>query len=133
MQVLPEPTGPTTRMPLAGLRVLCVDNEPAILEGLSALLKRWGMSVVTAPDAASALRTIEGSAPFDAALIDLHLGDGPDGLSVINALRATATHPIALITADADETLPARVAAAGAVLMAKPVRPAALKAFLSRR
>jgi len=133
VQVLPEPTGPTTRMPLAGLRVLCVDNEPAILEALSALLKRWGMSVVTAPDAASALRTLEGSAPFDAALIDLHLGDGADGLSVINALRATATHPIALITADADETLPARVAAAGAVLMAKPVRPAALKAFLSRR
>jgi len=133
VQALPEPTGPTTRMPLAGLRVLCVDNEPAILEGLSALLKRWGMSVVTAPDAASALQAIRDTAPFDAALIDLHLGDGPDGLSVIDALRRHATHPIALITADDDETLPARAAAAGAVLMAKPVRPAALKAFLSRR
>lgn len=128
-----EPAVPTTRMPLAGLRVLCVDNEPAILEGLSALLKRWGMSVVTAPDAATALRAHGGLEAFDAALIDLHLGDGPDGLSVVQALRATATHPIALITADADETLPARAAASGAVLMAKPVRPAALKAFLSRR
>ena len=128
-----EPSVPTTRMPLAGLRVLCVDNEPAILEGLSALLKRWGMSVVTAPDAATALAAHGGTETFDAALIDLHLGDGPDGLSVVQALRRTATHPIALITADADETLPARAAASGAVLMAKPVRPAALKAFLSRR
>ncbi len=133
VKAAPEPTGPTTRMPLAGLRVLCVDNEPAILEGLSALLKRWGMSVVTAPDAETALAATQGTAPFDAALIDLHLGDGPDGLSVVDALRLHATHPIALITADADETLPARAAASGAVLMAKPVRPAALKAFLSRR
>jgi len=128
-----EPAVPTTRMPLAGLRVLCVDNEPAILEGLSALLKRWGMSVVTAPDAESALLATKGVDPFDAALIDLHLGDGPDGLSVIDALRRQGNHPIALITADAEETLPARLAASGAVLMAKPVRPAALKAFLSRR
>ena len=60
VKAAPEPTGPTTRMPLAGLRVLCVDNEPAILEGLSALLKRWGMSVVTAPDAETALARDEG-------------------------------------------------------------------------
>ncbi|MDI1327734.1 MAG: hybrid sensor histidine kinase/response regulator [Brevundimonas sp.] len=112
-----------------GLRVLCVDNEPAILEALVALLGRWGMKPVTAPDAAAALDL---AGPFDAALIDLHLGDGADGLSLVAALRARGLTHIALITADADETVPARAAAAGAALMSKPVKPAALKAFLSR-
>lgn len=112
----------------SGLRVLCVDNEPIIIEALSALLSRWGMTVVTSSDAASALAE---DGPFDAALIDLHLGEGPDGLTVIETLKARGVGHLALISADADATLPARAATAGAVLMSKPVKPAILKAFLS--
>lgn len=115
---------------MAGLRVLCVDNEPAILKGVEALLGRWGLTPVVAPDAATALAL---TGPFDAALIDLHLGDGPDGLELIAALRARGLRHLALITADADETIPARAAASGAALMSKPVKPAVLKAFLSSR
>ncbi len=114
----------------SGLRVLCVDNEPIILEALSALLSRWGMTVVTAPNAAAA---VAAQGPFDAALVDLHLGDGPDGLVVIKALTAQGVGHLALISADADLTLPARATAAGAVLMSKPVKPAILKAFLSSK
>jgi Na+/proline symporter/signal transduction histidine kinase len=115
---------------LTGLRVLCVDNEPIILEALSALLGRWGMTVVTAPDATSALKA---AGPFDAALVDFHLGAGPDGQFVVETLKARGIRHLALISADADETLPARAAATGAVLMSKPVKPATLKAFLSSR
>ena len=115
---------------LKGLRVLCVDNEPTILSGLTALLERWGATVVTASDAAGALAL---PGPFDAALVDLHLGDGPDGLTVVDGLRARGVRAVALITADADEALQARATAAGAVMMPKPVRPASLKAFLSSR
>lgn len=118
--------------PLAGLRVLCVDNEPAILEGLVALLGRWGATPVAASDAAAAL-DLARTSDFDAALVDLHLGQGPDGLSVIQALRALGLGQIALITADAEEDLSTRVTAAGAILLSKPVKPAALKAFLSSR
>ena len=114
----------------SGFRVLCVDNEPAILEALRALLSRWGMTVVTASDAASALAA---NGPFDAALIDLHLGEGPDGLAIIETLRSRGVGHLALISADADTALPARAAAAGSVLMYKPVKPAILKAFLSSK
>ncbi|MBU3970763.1 MAG: hybrid sensor histidine kinase/response regulator, partial [Alphaproteobacteria bacterium] len=125
----PEPTAPgSVEAPLTGLRILCVDNEPIILEALGALLSRWGMTVVTASDLESAL-SAEG--PFDAALVDLHLGEGPDGLFVIDTLKARGVGHLALISADADVTLPARAAAVGAVLMSKPVKPAVLKAFLS--
>lgn len=113
----------------SGLRVLCVDNDPAIVEALVALLARWGMQPVTARDGARA-RALDG--PFDAALIDFHLGDGETGLDLAVTLRATGLAHIVLITADDDETLPTRATAAGIVLMQKPVKPAALRAFLSR-
>lgn len=115
---------------LGGLRVLCVDNDPAILEGLTALLARWGALTTVVADARGAL---DAGGLFDVALVDLHLGDGPDGLAVVEALRRRGLTHIALITADADETLSARATAAGAILLAKPLKPAALKAFLSRR
>jgi len=127
---MPQSSSGNGRGALVGLRVLCVDNEPAILQGLTALLTRWGMRPVTASDAAQA---VDAEGPFDAALVDLHLGDGPDGLSVVRALKLAGVSHIAVISADADDTLAARTEAAGAVLMAKPVKPAALKAFLGSR
>ena len=34
---------PTLLQPLAGIKVLCIDNEDAILAGLESLLSRWQM------------------------------------------------------------------------------------------
>ncbi len=124
----PEIMSDDRRLPLAGLRVLCVDNEPAILDALTALLDRWGAQAVTARSVAEA-RASDG--PFDAALVDLHLGDDePDGLAAVDALRAQGVRRIALVTADTRDGLKEKAAAAGAVLLPKPVKPAALKAFL---
>nr|WP_312295043.1 PAS-domain containing protein [Brevundimonas diminuta] len=124
----PEIMSDDRRLPLAGLRVLCVDNEPAILDALTALLDRWGAQAVTARSVAEA-RAADG--PFEAALVDLHLGDDePDGLAAVDALRAQGVRRIALVTADTRDGLKEKAAAAGAVLLPKPVKPAALKAFL---
>ncbi|MGX1587114.1 hybrid sensor histidine kinase/response regulator [Brevundimonas diminuta] len=124
----PEIMSDDRRLPLAGLRVLCVDNEPAILDALTALLDRWGAQAVTARSVAEA-RAADG--PFDAALVDLHLGDDePDGLAAVDGLRARGVRRIALVTADTRDGLKEKAAAAGAVLLPKPVKPAALKAFL---
>lgn len=124
----PETVIDDRRLPLAGLRVLCVDNEPAILDALTALLDRWGAQAVTARSVADARAAV---GPFDAALVDLHLGDDePDGLAAVDGLRARGVRRIALVTADTRDGLKEKAAAAGAVLLPKPVKPAALKAFL---
>lgn len=124
----PEITPDDLRLPLIGLRVLCVDNEPAILDALTALLDRWGAQAVTARSVAEARAAV---GPFDAALVDLHLGDDePDGLTAVDRLRAQGVRRIALVTADTRDGLKEKAAAAGAVLLPKPVKPAALKAFL---
>ena len=68
---------------------------------------------------------------FDAAVVDLHLGEGPDGFAVIDRLRPRGVRRIALVTADTRDGLNEQATAAGAVLLPKPIKPAALKAFLS--
>ena len=37
------------------MRVLCIDNEPQILDGMEALLGGWGCRVLKAADLASAI------------------------------------------------------------------------------
>lgn len=125
----PVDTVATSRTPLFGKRVLCVDNEEPITAALEVLLKRWGAVPTIANSGEDAL-ALDG--PFDAALVDLHLGDGRmDGLELIRQLKARNVRRIALITAASENQLGTPVASLGAVLLPKPVKPAALKAFLN--
>jgi PAS domain S-box-containing protein len=62
---------------LQGLRVLCVDNDGAILDGMEALLGQWGVQVLKARDSAEATVLCEQSG-VDTVLADYHLGDGVD-------------------------------------------------------
>ena len=127
--MVPVDTVATSRTPLSGKRVLCVDNEQAITAALDALLRRWG-AVPTV--AASAMEALSLDGPFDAALVDLHLGDGEmDGLDLIGHLKQRGIRRIALVTAATQDRLGAQAAELGAVLLPKPVKPAALKAFLN--
>lgn len=122
-----RPKGAATR--LNGLRILCVDNEEAILGALEVLLKRWG----AIPFTATSLEQVEAlDADIDAAVVDLHLGDAkPDGFAVIACLRERGIERIALVTADTRDSLENLATEAGATLLRKPVKPASLKAFLS--
>ena len=47
---------------LAGTTVLCIDNEPAVLDGMETLLSSWGCAVLKAPGLDEALATLETSA-----------------------------------------------------------------------
>ncbi len=124
---------------LAGARVLVLDNEPAVLDGMRALLSGWGCEVFGARDLAEA-RADYGARRVipDLALIDFHLDpDGADqttGIDVMQQLRGLWKAEVAGIVITADHTAAARAAAAaeGYTLLPKPVRPAALRALMSR-
>jgi PAS domain S-box-containing protein len=83
-QALKDPDSP----PLAGLRLLVVDDDLDTCEAMSLLLSRAGARVVTAASAAEALAAIERSPP-DALIADIGL-PGEDGYSLIRRLRAGA-------------------------------------------
>jgi len=113
--------------------VLCIDNEARVREAMAILLGGWGCRVATAASQGEALAEVArfGRLP-DLVLADLHLDEGPDGLDVVEALRATwgRTVPAALVTADRDPTLRLRARARQVELLHKPVKPAALRALL---
>jgi PAS domain S-box-containing protein len=115
---------------LPPMRVLCLDNDRDILDGMRLLLGRWGVEVVPATTIDEALARVRERAP-DVILADYHLHDRVDGLDALDELRRVADVPGALITADASDTLAAEARSRGYALLRKPVKPAALRALLA--
>jgi Na+/proline symporter/signal transduction histidine kinase/CheY-like chemotaxis protein len=119
---------------LAGTAVLCLDNEPAILEGMEALLASWGCHVLTARDLAGATAAVRAS-PYrpNGLLVDYHL-DGENGIDAVAALRAAfgADLPAILITADRSPAVRQAARRANIQVLNKPVKPAALRALLAQ-
>ncbi|HAI29580.1 MAG TPA: hybrid sensor histidine kinase/response regulator, partial [Thalassospira sp.] len=125
---------------LGGLRVLCLDNEPAILDGMRAMLENWDCVVVTAQSgtAAESLLTqeVDGKKPFspDIILADYHLDSGQTGLDFLIRLRDVhgVNVPGVIITADRASETADLIAAQGYSLLNKPLRPAKLRALMTR-
>src|SRR5574337_1071381 len=119
--------------PLRGLKVLAIDNEPRVLEGMRALLKRWGCAAATAVDLAAARAALAAFGAPDVIVADYHLDEG-DGIAAILAVRRDFGQDIPAILATADRGPEARAAAAKAdvAVLNKPIKPAPLRALLAR-
>jgi CheY-like chemotaxis protein len=109
--------------PLAGLRVLLVDDDADTRDAFALVLAQAGAAVATAPDALEALDTI-GRGPADVLILDIAL-PGSDGSSLLAAARAAgARMPALAATALAAGDHRVRALAAGFDgHLAKPVTP----------
>ncbi|ATN32962.1 hybrid sensor histidine kinase/response regulator [Rhizobium sp. ACO-34A] len=120
--------------PLRGLKILCIDNEPKILEGMQLLISGWGCDVQCA-GSIEELDTIVAASkePPDLIIADYHLGDG-SGIGAILRLRALYERDVPALLLTADRTLEVRAEAERQhiALQHKPVRPAALRAFITQ-
>jgi CheY-like chemotaxis protein len=119
---------------LIGLRVLCVDDDPNILEGMRELLSRWNIQThcaSTPEEAEAAARAIDA----DVVLVDFHLQGGASGLELLDRICAGPLdgrmRAGALVTANASDTLTRDARARGFEVLRKPVRPAALRALIA--
>ena len=117
-----------------GAQVLCIDNEPNILAGMSSLLGRWQCQVVTARDRSEVLAVIEAGFRPQLVLVDYHLDGGDTGVELMAWLRALLKQdlPGVVISADGRSDLITRVRLSGLDYLPKPVKPAALRALISR-
>lgn len=118
-------------MNLRGQRILVIDDEAAILEGMDWLLQSWGCETRTAESADQALRHLdEGFAP-DLVLADLRLREGKSGIEAIRAIRKRylgRCAPSALLITG--ESCPQRLREAARMklpMLCKPVSPAQLQ------
>jgi Na+/proline symporter/signal transduction histidine kinase len=117
---------------LAGRRVLVIDNEPSILDGMRILLEGWSCSVVTAADAEAAIKACR-AAKFrpDVMLVDYHL-DQSNGIDAVIKLRwrFRSAIPAVLITADRTPEVRDRAKKEEMEMLNKPIKPPALRALL---
>jgi PAS domain S-box-containing protein len=120
---------------LGGTRILCIDNERLILEGMKAMLEGWECEVYTATSiggAKSAIRNMGGDP--DAILADYHLDNEVTGIMALEALEELCEQavPGIVITADRTEEVAEEIKRSGYQILLKPVRPAALRALMTR-
>lgn len=118
---------------LAQAHILCIDNEPTILDGMAQLLGGWGCKVTTATNLADAMACVEREGYPDIIIADYHL-DGGDGLSAIRELRMRigGEAPGIIVTADRGRAVRDGARAQDLEVLHKPVRPAALRALLAQ-
>ena len=126
---------PVVDEPLKGLRVLCIDNEPKILDGMRLLLSGWGCTVVLAESVAAveALAATDPLPAIDAVIADYHLDDGT-GIAAIGKLRAALGRavPALLVTADRTPDVRAEAERDKILVQNKPVRPGSMRAWLTQ-
>ena len=107
------------------IRILVVDDEPAVITVLETLLAAAGHDVVSARGGEEGLRVARKTRP-DIILLDLRM-PGMDGIAAAKALAAaeeTRLIPIVMVTGLADEQDRVRALRAGAVdIIVKPVVP----------
>jgi len=117
-------------MPTAALRVLVVDDEPALREVLSLRLRGWGHEPVVAADATEADAALRAERP-DVVLSDVVL-PGLSGLDLLRVFKAHAPDiPVILMTAHGNIDAAVEAMKQGAMdFLTKPLDIEALKALM---
>jgi len=111
-----------------GLRVLLIEDDALTREVLTSALAGTGYDVHAEADG-SRVERVAGSFRPDIALIDMHLGDGVDGITVAKRLRSTDSVPLLFITAaNSVENVLAAFDAGGDDYVVKPFAMAELLA-----
>lgn len=120
---------------LANMTIICIDNEASILMGMEQLLSGWGCSVITALNVSEALqKLVTLDARPSVILADYHLDQDQIGTTAIARIRQVydSQIPAICITADRTEEVAKNIADEDALLLNKPLKPAALRATLNR-
>ncbi len=120
--------------PLSGLKVLAIDNEPRVLDGMRRAAEPMGLRVATAHGLAEARAALAGFGAARRHHRRLSSRRGRRHRGDPRAARGSAAERMPAILATADRSLEARDAAAreDIVILNKPLKPAPLRAQLAR-
>ena len=94
------------------LRILVVDDDPAMVGAITALVGTEGHQVITAYDGLTAVKRFREEQP-DIVLLDLAM-PGPDGFTVTGLMRAEAPTPIIVVSGEIGEAAKVRALSIGA-------------------
>ena len=125
---------PLARTPIRGALIVCIENDPAILDGMRTLLKAWDAEVIAVTDPDAAIAAIDAAGgQVTGLLVDYHLDRG-NGVAAIRDIRRRfgETIPAILITADRSPHVRAAAREDNIAVLNKPVKPASLRALLGQ-
>ena len=125
---------PLSRTPISGALIVCIENDPAILDGMKTLLRAWDAEVIAVADPDAAIEAIEATGGrVTGLLVDYHLDRG-NGVAAIRDIRRRfgETVPAILITADRSPHVRAAAREENIAVLNKPVKPASLRALLGQ-
>lgn len=113
--------------------ILCIDDETAILDSLSALLEGWGYKVVTASNAEQALYKIDqtGLRP-ELIICDYRLDNEENGFDVIQKINVSMnqTIPALMVTGDLDPQIEEQAKSFSYKVLKKPLNPSKLRLYV---
>lgn len=127
---------PTAPLATETARIVClVENDADLRGAMTQLLEKWGFEVVDAPNGEDALALLDEIDILpDFFLVDLQLGDGMDGLALIESLRRRHGDIDArVITANRDQSIRDRCSSADVDILWKPINAEELSDFLEAR
>src|SRR5712675_661837 len=125
---------PLSRTPMSGSLIVCIENDPTILDGMKTLLTAWDAEVIAVADPDAAIEAIEAaSGRVTGLLVDYHLDRG-NGVAAIRDIRRRFGDaiPAILITADRSPHVRAAAREEQISILNKPVKPASLRALLGQ-
>jgi signal transduction histidine kinase len=125
---------PLAKTPISGARIVCIENDAAILDGMKTLLTAWDAEVIAVADPEAAIEAIERlGRPVTGLLVDYHLDRG-NGLAAIRDIRRRFGEalPAILITADRSPHVRAAAREENIAVLNKPLKPASLRALLGQ-
>ncbi len=112
------------------LQILVVDDDPAMVGAITALVASEGHQVITAYDGLTAVRRFREEHP-DIVLLDLAM-PGPDGFTVTGLIRAEGDTPIIVVSGEIGEPAKVRALSLGADdYLTKPFGKAELMARIA--
>jgi PAS domain S-box-containing protein len=119
-----------------GLTVLLIDDEPAILDGLTLVLEGWECEVLAFDDLEGLREGLESGgfeAPPDVIIADYRLGERETGVDAVTLIRTHFAQPVPALLLTGD-TAPQRLReadASGLPLLHKPVKPEVLRGAIA--
>lgn len=113
-------------------RILVIDDDPLILQGLALGLRRQGHDVTACPDAVAGEQLLQPPQRWDLVVLDLAM-PGRSGLAILQDLPAALVARTVILSATTDPAAIEQVQQAGiARYLKKPLRLADLVAVVNQ-